>query len=201
MWAERQSVPSDRSYLKVDPNAKGTLNLSFTVTEQGRTESPAADGFPTVVSQCVVSRMKSWQFRASVDAHAKPIRAGFTLGVTLVPQTESSPLQPLSKKKITDTARLRKQFDVAQDFYLANDFDAAAEQFKAAYELDPRKSAAILYNIASAYEMASKQRNDNTALQHAIDYYQRYIAASPKAADDVAKIEARIVKLKQRLTL
>ena len=88
-------------------------------------------------------------------------------------------------------------FDKAQDFYLARDFAKAAEGFKASANAFP--SDAVLYNIASAYEMDGKVNRNVLALQHAVEYYGRYIQASPKSTD-LGRVTERIARLNAKIS-
>ena len=90
----------------------------------------------------------------------------------------------------------RDLFNKAQDYYLAKDFAKAAEGFKASYNAFP--SEAVLYNIASAYEMSGKLNRDPVALQQAVDYYGQYVKASPNATD-IGKVTERIIRINGRI--
>jgi tetratricopeptide (TPR) repeat protein len=98
---------------------------------------------------------------------------------------------------VTSAANL---FATAQSAYLAKDFDRAAETFKQVYEAKPAPS--FLYNIAAAYHMKAKTVSDVAAYELAVQYYQKYLAADPAAADKatvdktIAVLGAEIVRLK-----
>jgi tetratricopeptide (TPR) repeat protein len=70
-------------------------------------------------------------------------------------------------------------FEKGQAKYLADEFQAAIELFKQAYELvhDP----VYLFNIAQSYRKAAD-------CEGAFDYYTRYLEAAPKA-ENRAKVE------------
>ena len=93
--------------------------------------------------------------------------------------------------------KARTLFDQAQDAYVAHEFAKAAEGFKASANAFP--SDAVLYNIASAYEMDGKVNRNVTALQHAVEYYGRYIQASPKSLD-ASRVTERISRLKSKIS-
>ena len=89
--------------------------------------------------------------------------------------------------------KAQEAFDQAQVQYLQGDFDAAAESFKAAYEA--RAFPQFLYNIGASYHMKGKKSADVDAYTKAVDYYQRYLAEEPQAADK-DKVERSIDVLK-----
>ncbi len=80
-------------------------------------------------------------------------------------------------------------FAEAQGFYLAKNFDGAAEGFKKAYEARPQ--AQFLYNAAAAYHMKGKTTADVAAYELAVQYYQKYLGADP-AASDKASVEKTV---------
>jgi len=77
--------------------------------------------------------------------------------------------------------KAQEAFDQAQVQYLQGNFDEAAEGFKAAYEA--RAFPQFLYNIGASYHMKGKKAADVDAYTKAVDYYKRYLAEDPKAAD------------------
>jgi hypothetical protein len=80
------------------------------------------------------------------------------------------------------TALMRQRFDRGQDYYTARKFEAAAAEFRAAYEIEP--AAALLYNEAVCYEKL--RRCDD-----AVRLFKRYLdeARSPR---DRHAVEGRI---------
>jgi hypothetical protein len=77
--------------------------------------------------------------------------------------------------------KAQEAFDQAQVQYLQGNFDAAADGFKAAY--DARPFPQFLYNIGASYHMKGKKAADVDAYTKAVDYYKRYLAEDPQAAD------------------
>ena len=78
-------------------------------------------------------------------------------------------------------AKAQASFDQAQVKYLAGDYDAAADGFKAAYEARPFPQ--FLYNIGASYHMKGKKQSDVEAYGKAVEYYQRYLSEAPDAQD------------------
>jgi hypothetical protein len=78
-------------------------------------------------------------------------------------------------------AKAQVSFDTAQQDYLRGDFEKAATEFQAAY--DTRQFAQFLYDAGGAYYMKAKKDSDENAYDKAVEYYKKYIAADPTAAD------------------
>jgi hypothetical protein len=91
----------------------------------------------------------------------------------------------------------RSHFKQGKAYQEAGVYLRAAEEFEAAYALDPRPE--MLFNIAQAYRLAGNKPN-------AVDYFKRYLAAQPngKAADEarvlVAELQREIDEAKQKET-
>ncbi len=83
-------------------------------------------------------------------------------------------------------------FDKAQQDYLAGNFDEAAAGFQAAYAARPYSQ--FLYNVGASFHMKGKKASDAKAYESAVDYYRRYLAADPQAADKT-RIEKTILVL------
>ena len=83
-------------------------------------------------------------------------------------------------------------FAEAQGFYLAKNFDGAAEGFKKAY--DARPQAQFLYNAAAAYHMKGKTTGEAAAYELAVQYYLKYLSADA-AATDKAAVEKTVAVL------
>ena len=67
----------------------------------------------------------------------------------------------------------REQLERANAHYSLGRFELAAEEYLALHQRHPEQPA-ILFNIAQSYRLAGK-------LPEAVDYYQRYLDASPHA--------------------
>ena len=74
----------------------------------------------------------------------------------------------------------KAHFKQGQAYREAGEYTRAADEFKAAYALDPR--AEMLFNIAQAYRLGGDTAN-------AIDFFKQYLAAQP---DGEAADEARV---------
>ncbi len=83
-------------------------------------------------------------------------------------------------------------FDKAQQDYVNGNYDAAAAGFQAAYEA--RQYSQFLYNIGASFHMKGKKTSDAKAYSSAVEFYRRYLAADPQAADK-ARIEKTILVL------
>jgi|JI10StandDraft_1071094.scaffolds.fasta_scaffold227325_2 tetratricopeptide (TPR) repeat protein len=97
-------------------------------------------------------------------------------------------------------SRAQSLYAEAQAFYLAKNFDAAAEGFKKVYDTKPTPN--FLYNAAAAYHMKGKTANDLAAYELAVQYYGKYLTADPSTADKptvektIAVLTAEIERLK-----
>jgi tetratricopeptide (TPR) repeat protein len=85
------------------------------------------------------------------------------------------------------TEAMRERFEKGQDYYEQRKYEAAASEFRAAYEIKP--AASLLYNEAVCYE---KLRDFNKAA----NLFRRYLSDSPNARDRKA-VETRIAALEQ----
>lgn len=92
--------------------------------------------------------------------------------------------------------KAQEAFDQAQVQYLQGNYDDAAAGFKAAY--DARPFPQFLYNIGASYHMKGKKTADVDAYTKAVDYYKRYIAEDPQAADK-DKVERSIDVLEDEI--
>jgi hypothetical protein len=80
-------------------------------------------------------------------------------------------------------------FDQAQIDYLQGKYDEAAKGFEEAYAA--RQFPQFLYNVGAAHHMKGKKASDADAYAKAVEYYRKYLAADPQAADK-AKVEKAI---------
>jgi hypothetical protein len=83
-------------------------------------------------------------------------------------------------------------FDKAQQDYLAGNYDDAAAGFQAAYAARPYSQ--FLYNAGASFHMKGKKTSDPKAYQSAVEFYRRYLASDPQAADK-ARIEKTVLVL------
>jgi tetratricopeptide (TPR) repeat protein len=83
----------------------------------------------------------------------------------------------------------KAHFMVGKGYRELGEYRKAAEEFKAAYAIDPRPE--MLFNIAQAYRLAGDK-------QEALDYFEKYLAAQP---DGSGAVEARehVTALKQQI--
>ncbi len=112
---------------------------------------------------------------------------GLALGRDVL-AAESKVLFPASDKP-RNTRRQKEQskihFEKGRDLFRAGDFQKAADEFVASYEIS--NDPALLYNIGRCYEELG---NDATA----ITYYQGYIEKAP-AAPDAQEVRQRIADM------
>jgi hypothetical protein len=85
--------------------------------------------------------------------------------------------------------KAQNAFDQAQADYLAGKYDEAAKGFDEAYAA--RQFPQFLYNAGACHHMKGKKSSDPVAYKAAVDYYKKYLAADPQAADK-AKVEKAI---------
>jgi iron complex outermembrane receptor protein len=89
----------------------------------------------------------------------------------------------------TDAQRLREartHYEKAISHYNLDEFEPALEEFREAYRFKPDPS--FLFNIAQCYRKLGQR-------DAAIDFYRKYVRASPDAANR-AEAERRIAELK-----
>ena len=79
----------------------------------------------------------------------------------------------------------RSHFKQGKAYQQAGAYLRAAEEFKAAYALDPRVE--MLFNIAQAFRLGGDK-------PHAVEYFKSYLAAQPdgKAADEARALIAQL---------
>src|SRR5690242_9779787 len=85
--------------------------------------------------------------------------------------------------------KAQSAFDQAQLDYLQGKYDEAAKGFEDAY--NARQFPQFLYNIGAAHHMKGKKASDPEAYAKAVEYYRKYLAADPQAADK-PKVEKAI---------
>src|SRR5215510_10297501 len=93
----------------------------------------------------------------------------FVCAVLLVPR--------VAVAQTDDTEKMRERFEKGQDYYEQKKFEAAASEFRAAYEIKP--AASLLYNEAVCYE---KLRDFNKAAT----LFRKYLNDFPNARDKQA---------------
>src|SRR5688572_5840660 len=77
--------------------------------------------------------------------------------------------------------KAQSAFDQAQLDYLQGKYDEAAKGFEEAYTA--RQFPQFLYNIGAAHHMKGKKASDAEAYGKAVEFYRKYLAADPQAAD------------------
>ena len=101
--------------------------------------------------------------------------------------------------------KAQSAFDQAQVDYLGGKFDEAAKGFEDAY--NARQFPQFLYNVGACHHMKGKKNSDIAAYQSAVDFYKKYLAADPQAADKpkvekaIGVLEAEIKRLKEAAAL
>ena len=79
----------------------------------------------------------------------------------------------LSASAFANPEQAKARFKQGKAYQDAGAYAKAAEEYKAAYDLDPRPE--MLFNIAQAYRLAGER-------QLAIDYFKKYLDAQPSGA-------------------
>lgn len=92
-------------------------------------------------------------------------------------------------RKSTPAEQARALYDLSATAYEAGRFQEAVDLLRHAYELAPKP--VLLFNLARAYEGIGDSAN-------AIDAYEAYLKAEPKAADR-GSIEQRLATLRKEL--
>src|SRR6187200_2311386 len=115
--------------------------------------------------------------------YSRPLASGVSmrrLGILSVPLlslciavTASAQPAPAAADDST-TEGMRERFEKGQDFYEQRKYEAAAAEFRAAYEIRP--AASLLYNEAVCYE---KLRD----FSKAATLFRKYLSDSPNARD------------------
>jgi tetratricopeptide (TPR) repeat protein len=82
-----------------------------------------------------------------------------------------------------DLKRAREHFSVGKIHFDAGRFDEAIAEYKLAYDLSNKPG--ILYNLGSAYRKKAEVTHALADKRAAVQYYQRYIEASPTAKDAI----------------
>lgn len=85
--------------------------------------------------------------------------------------------------------RAQTAFDQAQVDYLAGKYDEAAKGFQEAYAA--RQFPQFLYNAGACFHMKGKKDGSAESYGAAVEFYKKYLAADPQAADK-AKVEKAI---------
>ncbi len=113
-----------------------------------------------------------------------------TLGVACVYAIVLAALASPSHAQAPEALRkAQESFDEAQQHYLQARFDEAAQGFEKAYAARPFPQ--FLYNVGASYHMKAKLKSDVDAYRKAVEFYKRYLAEDPQAADK-AKVEKAI---------
>ena len=69
--------------LNSDGSLGGTVDISFTVGENGAVQDPSADGVTNTVDACIAGQMASWRFPIPRDQAGKPDEAAFQVALVL----------------------------------------------------------------------------------------------------------------------
>jgi len=85
--------------------------------------------------------------------------------------------------------KAQSAFDQAQVDYLGGKYDEAAKGFQDAYAA--RAFPQFLYNVGASYHMKGKRTSEPEAYEKAVEFYKKYLAEDPEAADK-AKVEKAI---------
>lgn len=73
-----------KTHLKVDPSARGTVALQFTVNEVGAAINGTSTGFAKDVDDCIAAQILNWQFPIPKDADGEATTADFKISLRLV---------------------------------------------------------------------------------------------------------------------
>jgi hypothetical protein len=97
--------------------------------------------------------------------------------------------------------KAQASFDEAQTDYLQGRYDEAAKAFQDAYAARPFPQ--FLYNVGASFHMKGKKASDVDAYGKAVEFYKKYLAEEPQAADRakvekaIGVLEAEIKRLKE----
>ena len=89
----------------------------------------------------------------------------------------------------TSDAKYQARIDNGKKAFGRGDYDAAIQEFKAAFELKP--TSAVLFNIAKSYERMSRY-------EEAIDFYKQYLDLDPNTPDR-SDVEEQIRRLQKSI--
>lgn len=103
---------------------------------------------------------------------------------------------PASAQSSEALKKAQAAFDQAQLDYLQGKFDEAAKGFQDAYAA--RQFPQFLYNTGACYHMKGKRDGSAESYVAAVGFYEKYLAADPKAADR-PKVEKAIGVLKAEI--
>lgn len=78
----------------------------------------------------------------------------------------------------TKIERARAHFKAAEAYFDSEQWDHAADEYKAAYALAPRPL--LLFNIGSAFRRKAETTHAADDLRAALSYYRKYLEAEPK---------------------
>lgn len=95
----------------------------------------------------------------------------------------------ISADSSSPDARYKARLDNGRKAFARGDYEAAIEEFKAAFDIKP--TSAALFNIAKSYERMGRY-------EEAIDYFTQYLDLDPNAPDK-ADIEEQIRRLKKSI--
>jgi hypothetical protein len=96
---------------------------------------------------------------------------------------------PAAAQQADALKRAQTAFDQAQLDYLQGKYDEAARGFQDAF--GARQFPQFLYNVGACFHMKGKRDGSAEAYAAAVDFYRKYLAADPQAADK-AKVEKAI---------
>jgi hypothetical protein len=91
-------------------------------------------------------------------------------------------IAPRARAQSADALKkAQASFDQAQTDYVQGKYDEAAKGFQEAYAARPFPQ--FLYNVAASFHMKGKKASDLASYKQAVDYYKKYLAEEPSAAD------------------
>jgi len=105
-------------------------------------------------------------------------------------------ITPAFAQNADSLKKAQASFDAAQSDYVAGKFDEAAAGFQEAYAARPFPQ--FLYNVGASFHMKGKKSSDSAAYKKAVEFYKRYLAEEPNAADK-AKVERAIGVLEDEI--
>ena len=108
---------------------------------------------------------------------------------------------PAAAQEAEALVKAQSAFDQAQQNYLLGKYDEAAKGFQEAYAA--REFPQFLYNAGACFHMKGKRDSNAESYAAAVDFYKKYLAADPNAADKskvekaIGVLEAEIKRLKE----
>lgn len=117
------------------------------------------------------------------------LRPSYILSAICVAACLVTGAHPATAQTADALKKAQGSFDSAQLDYLQGNFDKAAQEFQEAYAA--RQFPQFLYNVGASYHMKGKKDSDTASYEKAVEFYKKYLAEDPTAADK-PKVEKAI---------